>query len=232
MADFVDVTAAAQELGVEPSRVRALIAGGALRADKVGGRWLVYRDSIAARRRQPPAPGRPMTPRNAWTLLLDASGEEVRQPVDANTRWRIAQTLMRHQLPALRDRLQARARVHHLWALPGELRPLHRDDAVVLTGSSAAGALDLELLAPDTLDAYVQAGHFDRLVSEHGLEGVPAARANVILRVVPDDSWVLDGRRIAPRAAVGLDLASYPDSRSERVGTELLASLDAQRRDS
>jgi hypothetical protein len=46
---------------------------------------------------------------------------------------------------------------------------------------------------------------------------------------VPDDAWMLGGRRTAPSAAVALDLAAYPDSRSARVGSELLERLDAAR---
>jgi hypothetical protein len=170
-----------------------------------------------------------MTPRNAWALLLVASGEAFPDSVDPNTRWRIEQALAHHGLATLRSRVQRRAQVHHLWALPGELRPLHTDRALVLTGSSAAGTLALGLAAPDVIDAYVQAGHLGRLVREYGLEGAQASRANVTLRAVPEDAWVLSGRRVAPHAAVALDLASYADSRSERVGSELLARLDAKR---
>ena len=58
------------------------------------------------------------------------------------------------------------------------------------------------------------------------MEEASSSHANVILRAVPDEAWLLDGRRIAPRAAVAMDLASYPDPRSSRVGTELLEWLN------
>ena len=99
----------------------------------------------------------------------------------------------------------------------------------MLTASSAAGALELGLLAPETVDAYVPAERLEALASEYGLEPAASRDANVLLRAVPDDGWLLAGRRIAPRAAVGLDLASYPDARSARVGAEILAELDAAR---
>jgi hypothetical protein len=224
--ELVDVSHAARELGLHPSRVRSLIADGALRADKVGGRWLVQWDSVVARRREPMPPGRPLAPRNVWTLLLEASGEPVPDGTDAMALWRMRQALKHQGLVAVRGRLDRRARVHRLWALPGELRSLHGDDALVLTGSSAAGALHLKLAAPDTVDAYVRADRFDEIAGAHGLEEAPVSQTNVMLRVVPDEAWVLNRRRIAPRAAVALDLASYPDPRSSRVGLELLEELN------
>jgi GNAT superfamily N-acetyltransferase len=229
MVGHVAVDDAARQLGVAPSRVRALIASGLLRADKVGGRWLVDWDSVLARERAQNAPGRPLTALNAWALLLLASDEEIPRRVDSNTRWRLRQTLSRRRLADLESRLDQRAGVHRLWALPGELRSLRMGGDIVVTGSSAAGELNLDLLAPDTVDAYVPASTLNALVRDHGLEPVAASEANVTLRVVPDDAWMLGGRRTAPSAAVALDLAAYPDSRSARVGSELLERLDAAR---
>ncbi len=226
MPELVDVTEAARELELDPSRVRALIATGALRADKVGGRWLVHWDSVVARRRAPVPPGRPLTPHNAWALLLEASGEPVPGDVEPVARWRRRQALQHWGLLAIARRIDRRARVGRFWGLPGELRALREDEALVLTGSSAAGALKLELAAPDTIDAYVPARRADEIVRAHALQEAPASQANVTLRIVPDDAWLLDGRRIAPKAAVALDLASYVDPRSSRVGTELLKSLN------
>src|SRR5215212_5429849 len=157
MPTLVDVGEAARQLQVVPSRVRALIASGGLRAEKVGGRWLVEWDSVLARERSQAAAGRPLTTRNAWALLLLASQDQLPHGFDQHARWRIGQTLDRHNVVDLQSRLERRARVHHLWALPGEVRPLRDVDELVMTGSSAAGQLKLELLAPDTVDAYVPA---------------------------------------------------------------------------
>jgi hypothetical protein len=226
MPELIDVSHAARELGLHPSRVRSLIADGALRADKVGGRWLVHWDSVVSRRREPIPPGRPLAARNVWTLLLEASGEPIPDGTDPVSLWRMRQALRHQGLVAVRGRLERRARVHRLWALPGELRRLLGDDALVLTGSSAAGALDLELAAPDTVDAYLPASRLSEVVDTYGLEEAPASQTNVLLRSVPDDAWVLTGRRVAPQAAVALDLASYADPRSARVGMEMLQRLD------
>lgn len=72
-----------------------------------------------------------------------------------------------------------------------------RDDgALVLTGSSAAGALRLDLAAPDTVDAYLPEGRVDAVVEGYGLEPAPVSEANVILRAVPDEAWGLASRRV------------------------------------
>lgn len=226
MPELVDVAEAARELDLDPSRVRALIADGALRADKLGGRWLVHWDSVVARRRAPVPPGRPFAPHNAWALLLEASGESVPGDVEPVARWRRRQALQHWGLLAIPRRLDRRARVEQFWALPGELRALHDDHALVLTGSSAAGALKLGLVGPDAIDAYVPLARLDEIVRDHALQEASSSQANVTLRAVPDEAWLLDGRRIAPQAAVALDLASYVDPRSSRVGTELLEWLD------
>ena len=225
MPELVDVAGAARELGLDPSRVRALIAGGALRADKLGGRWLVHWESVVARQRAPVPPGRPFAPHNALALLLEASGESVPGKIEPVARWRRRQALQHGGLLAIARRLDRRARVQQFWSLPGELRALRGDDALVLTGSSAAGALRLELAAPDAIDAYLPLRRLDQIVSGHALQEAPSSQANVTLRAVPDEAWLLDGRRIAPRAAVALDLTSYVDPRSSRVGTELLEWL-------
>jgi hypothetical protein len=227
MPDLVGVNEAAVELGLDPSRVRALIADGSLRADKISGRWLVHRESVVARRRGPSPPGRPMAARNVWALLLLASGEPLPKDLDPTVRWRLRQALEHQGLVAVRGRLERRAQVEYLWALPGELRALRSDKNIILTGSSAAGALGLELAAPDTIDAYVRASQLDGLIAEHGLEAVTLIdQANVTVRTVADHAWLLDGHHIAPSAAVALDLSFYPDSRSARVGSELLQKFD------
>lgn len=229
MPDLVSVPDAARELNLDPSRVRALIADGSLRADKIAGRWLVHWEGVVARRREPMPSGRPMAAHNAWALLLAASGEPFPDGLDATQRWRLRQALQHQGLVASRGRLERRAHVERFWALPGELRALRASKDIALTGSSAAQ--DLGLAAPDTIDAYLPASHLDAVVAEHGLqEARRAGDDNVILRAVPVDAWRLGGRGSAPIAAVALDLSFYPDSRSARAGHELLAKLDRELR--
>jgi excisionase family DNA binding protein len=228
MSSLLAVSDVARELGVHESRVRALIAAGELDAEKVGGRWLVDRAVVARRKRQPPGPGRPLSARNAWALLLGASGEPLPAGLDPVASWRVRQSLAQHGLRGLGNRLQRRAHAQEYRALRGELRALRSAEQIVVSGSSAAGAHHLELLAPDALDAYLPASKLADVVAEHALQPAPSAEANVILRAVPDDAWLLAGREAAPLSAVALDLAAYPDPRSRRVGQQLLDELDQQ----
>lgn len=229
MPELVSVPDAARELDLDPSRVRSLIADGSLRADKVAGRWLVHWDSVVARRREPMPPGRPMAAHNAWALLLAASGEPFPEGLDPATRWRLRQALQHQGLVAIRGRLERRAQVQRYWALPGELRALRDSKNVVLTGSSAAK--DLGLVAPDAIDAYLPADRLATAIAEHELqEARGVGEDNVILRAVPVDAWRLDERESAPIAAIALDLSFYSDSRSARIGRELLAKLDGELR--
>jgi len=145
-------------------------------------------------------------------------------------RWRLRQTLRHSRLEELRARLESRARVRRPWGLPGELRRL-ADGAIVRSGSSAAADIGLDLLAPDTADGYVVADQAASLIEKYALEPASAAQANVLLRAVPIEAWLLGGRNAGPVAAVALDLAAYPDARSSRAGRELLARLDERRPD-
>jgi len=228
-SDLLGVAQAARELGVAQSRVRSLISSGDLGAEKIGGRWLLDRRDILTRRRQPVGPGRPLSPRNAWILLLEASGEQPPDPVDPGARWRMRRSLEHPGLVAMRPRIVRRARSHRFWALAAELRALREEDSIVRTGSSAAGELGLKLLSPDALDAYLPTSKLAPLVRHHGLQEAAEGDANVLFREVPDDAWMLQQRRVAPAAAVGLDLASYADPRSSRAGLQLLGEIADER---
>jgi len=230
MSTFLGVTDAAQALGINESRVRALIAAEEMAAEKIGGRWLIDPAEVARRKREPRRTGRPLSPVNAWAALLSASGEDVPAGLDPVSRWRIERSLGQVGLVGLHARLSGRGRALHYVALPGALRELRTTEDVVLTGSSAAGHHKLELLGPETIDAYVPASGLDRIVRATALRVASPREADVILRAVPDGAWMLRGRKVAPIAAVGLDLADYPDSRSSRVGREVLARLDKDRR--
>lgn len=230
MPELLPVSNAARELGVNPARVRALIASGALAAEKVSGVWLVDRASVAGRRHEQASAGRPLAARNAWALLLEASGDEVPADLGPSGRWRIRQALEVYGLGGLRSRLARRAQPSFHWALPGELRALRERDDVALGGASAAASYDLGLVGGDVVDVYVRAGLAERVMREHALQPVSGAESNVVLRVVPDEAWLLDGRRVAPLAAVALDLWAYPEPRASRVGDEVIARLDHDRR--
>lgn len=218
---------AADRLGVNASRVRAMLADGQLRGEKLGGRWLVSEASIRERERLHPDRGRPFLPPNAWAALLLSSGEPAPWLV-ANDPRRLLVSLDRSGLRGLAPRLRARAQVRLFYARPGMLQRLADRPELVLTGASGAGQHGLELLPGDEVDAYISESELQRIVEELALE--PRAEGgNVVLRVLPDGIPLFEGR-VAPLAAVALDLAEQADPRSARIGRRVLHKLDSERR--
>jgi hypothetical protein len=113
---------------------------------------------------------------------------------------------------------------------PGEISYLLADERLIASGASAARSIGLDLLGSGA-DGYVSEANLDEVVQEHALIPTAAIDANVILRLVPGDVWsdFLEGQARAPEAAVALDLAEEPDSRSRAAGEELLRRLDSAR---
>ena len=58
---MLSVAESASLLGVSPSRVRALIAEGALPAEKIGRSWVLREEDVLQRAANRPGPGRPAT---------------------------------------------------------------------------------------------------------------------------------------------------------------------------
>lgn len=231
-AQCMTVIEAAHELKRDPSRVRALIAAGLLRADKIDGRWLVHCDSLVARRRHTPPVGRPIATRNAWALMLEISGEPVPIPILPAIRERLLETLLEQGFRTIRGRFQRRARVYRLRAQAGVPLALRSHPAVVLTGTSAAETVGVTLAPTDTADAYILSSELDALRREHKLRVAPTmAQCNVILRAIDARAWMLEDRPVAPRAAVAVDLASSPDPPVSRAGLKVIDKLDQEMRE-
>jgi excisionase family DNA binding protein len=225
MNEQIAVPEAASILGLSPGRVRALVAQGQLSASKLGGRWLVERAAVDARKRQEVSEGRPFAPHNAWALLLLASDESV-EGIDPSVRSRLRRALRLEGLEKLGPRLFRRAEIRFLDAHPGEIGHLLEDPELVRSGVSAAAEHGLDLVSGQEADGYLRAGALERFASSHALS--PAGPGgNVRLRLVPGESWrFLAGRPVAPLAAVALDLSEDPDPRSARAGHKTLRDLD------
>jgi excisionase family DNA binding protein len=218
--DWMSTTDAAATLGLTADRVRQLIASGALDARRVGGRYLVRRDDVDARRGDGAPAGRPFAPRRAWALILLAGGSTP-PGVDAVTLSKLRAVLRARDLWSLRSRLGARAGRRDLRAHSSDLARIEAEDGVVLTGARHAREAGLGLVAPEApVEAYVDEATADRLAARYALR--PSERPNVRLRVLPPGiaGW-LDGR-IAPRLAVALDLAEDRDARARAAAREAL----------
>jgi len=224
----VSISEAAQELNLSPARVRALVTNGQLSGIKVGGRWLVERVSVERRRRDGSHRGRPFSPRNAWALLLLASGEDAGD-LDPSVRSRLKRVLRQDGLIELEPRLARRGESLPFRAHPGEVRYLLEDRDLMRTGISAAAEYGFGLIGGREADGYLNAAELESFVARHGLE--PAGvEGNVRLRLAPEDVWAhVGGRDAAPAAAVALDLAGELDPRSKRSGREALRAIDRGR---
>jgi hypothetical protein len=201
-----------------------MVANGRLPAVKVGGRWLIERAEVERRSRQEPLKGRPLAAHNAWALLALASGEDP-EGVDPSVRSRMRKALSLEGMEELGPRLARRAESHHFDAHRGEIPYVVEDPRFVPSGVSAAGAHGLDLVSGAEADGYVRAGALEKFVANHAVR--PAARgSNLHLRAVPDRAWhFLEGARVAPIAAVALDLAEDSDPRSAEIGLMALRDL-------
>lgn len=220
-ADWLSPAEAAHRLGVSPRRVYALVDDGHLRAERVGGRLLLRRDSVEARASGAVANGRPFSARRGWALLLMAAGlDPVGLAPDARSKLR--RVLRERDLWGLRARFGTRAERRVLRAHPSDLARIAGDPAVVRSGAGAAADAGLSLVAPGApLELYVDAATAERLIERYRLS--PSPRGNVTVRVVPDEvrAWLTGS--VAPWPAVALDLAEDGDPRSRDVARVALS---------
>ena len=120
MDSVLSTSEAAIRLGISPARVRSMIANGLLKADKVGGRWLIQLSSVEKRQEARRLPGRMFSPGRAWGLLWLASRRhpDWLSPTDIS---HLRRRLRQASLIDLAPRLQKRAVVHRLRAHPSDL---------------------------------------------------------------------------------------------------------------
>lgn len=226
MLDLISIPDAAQSLGLSRNRVREMAVHGRLGALKIGDRWLVERSAVEARRRKGGHSGRPFEAHNAWALLLLASGVEVEE-IDPSVRSRLRRALATDGLEDLTPRLVRRGEGQWFNAHPGELRYLLEVPAFLRTGISATGDYGVDLLPGQEADGYIAESNLDWLVADHALLAAGVGAGNVCLRVVPDKAWRhLAEEKVAPIAAVAIDLAEDQDPRSASAGKRMLRGLN------
>lgn len=220
--EFLEARAAAERLGVSERRVRALARSGQLRAQKVGGRWLVDPDAAARRLRSRDARGgRPVSATNAWAALFLASGEQpawLSDDIARRVERRLLQRPLRDELP----RLDQRAEVRYFLGSQAALDEVRRHRRFVASGVSAANEYGADIVAPGVVEGYLPKEDVDRLAHLFALREVEELRANIILHAA--EHWPFDDRRIAPRAVVAADLALSVSDRTRLAGERLLRS--------
>ncbi|MEO6989760.1 MAG: hypothetical protein ABI239_14065 [Aquihabitans sp.] len=116
-------------------------------------------------------------------------------------------------LPRIAVQVRRRAVEHRFRVLPFKLDAVRSDPDVVLSG--AAGAAEQgAAVAADGADVYVRQSLLDEVLNRHDLRASPD-EANVIVRVVDDDSWPFkDHERVAPLAVCALDAFERLDRRA------------------
>ena len=222
--DRLSVREAAERLGVSPAAVRLRISGGELRAVKLGRDWRLDEREVLRLARRGDGAGRPLAPAMAWAVLLLASGDGFRADRLAGApryRARARQWLREHPLAEHAARLRERARRELFEAHPSELARLRNRSDVLLTGASAADAVGLVGEA-QAVELYAPVAERDPIIDDHAL--LPGG-GDVMVRWVPGDVWrVLDADgRVAPRAAVLVDLLESEDPRARREAARALA---------
>ena len=206
---LISLSAASQLLGVSAERVRQLVAAGDLPGVRFGNAWAVQRDAVSARRQVSNRRGRPLGAKRAWESIV--AGD-----VDlSNT-----------------SRFRNRGEVHRYSMSSGDADHLVSSGGAVRSGVAAAVHFG-ELLSGQGADVNLYVDSAMRESLDSIVVAVPDPLGSVVLRVVADEVWpaVLDaaessndGQRVAPRAAVALDLMESGDPRHWVAAENLVAA--------
>ena len=160
-----------------------------------------------------------------WAVLLLASGDtEAAGRAAGRDRYRsrAAAWLRDHELVEHAARLRARALAEEFSAHPSEVPRILKRADVLPTGVSAADLVGL-IGGAEVAEGYAPASCRDRIVDEHSLD---AGAGAVRLRWIRDDLWPLlasGDSRVAPSAAVFVDLLEHDDPRARRQAALALA---------
>lgn len=201
--DLISLDDASSILGVSSERVRQLVVAGDLPGIRFGNAWAVRRAQVVARSQRPGRRGRPFGAARAWSLI-EAGDVDLDAP----------------------QRYRNRGRVERVDLSRSDLAFLEAVDDAMVSGVEAAIAHGVQLPpAHSGADLYL---------SEKALASAPVAfvanpLGSVVLRLIPDDvaqpsALVAGRRRLAPAAAVALDLLESEDPRHWIAAKHLVAS--------
>lgn len=204
--------------------MRALAKSGQLRAEKLANRWLVDAGALERRIAHGSPDGRPFGPRKAWALLLLLSGEDAPW-LSVVERSKLRAIVRVRKFEDLRTRLRRRAEVRYFAGTERATEELARSPELVRSGVSAAERHSVSLRSSRVIDGYLPRSSAERVIYRHALREVGEHGAEIVLRLA--DFWALDGRDVAPAAAVAVDLLDSLDERTVRAGRDLTRRLNA-----
>ncbi|WP_088284297.1 helix-turn-helix domain-containing protein [Kineosporia sp. A_224] len=235
----MSVAEAAEMLGVHPQRIHQRIRDGSLPAEKIGHQWVLEMDDLRRIERHA-GPGRPLSSKSAWDLLLVAGegGASAGLSPSARSRARSRLRLLLshtssddpddvavHLVRALGNRAERRL----FAASPRDLPALRDDQRVHLSGVSLP-ASNMSVAA--VAEGYVHPDELDGLVDDYLLSPAARSRANVILHVVPfaSSSPALAGLDAVAGSplAIAADLAEHDGIRERNEALRSLAGLHAR----
>ena len=216
-AGLLSVAAAAERLGVSPSRVRQRIEDGSLAAERVGSQWGIHPQALAD---APPKRSRPMSRRMAWALIALLAGSDPRvSPAERVRLRKRADQLRDSDDPAslLRSWASSRAERRNYNAATPDLDELRADDRLRLSGLSA---LDSGVVARSVVEAYVARSDVAGLVDNYFLVQPDDRRGNVILHVIDDKSPDAPTLVDIPWPLLAIDLAEHSGARERARAAE------------
>lgn len=222
---LLSVNEAAERLGVSQAAIRQQIAAGRLSALKRGRSWWLDERAVERSARQGALPGKPLSPRMAWAIILLASGDAERaERLVERQRYvsRMRSWLDAHPLHLYAPQLRLRAQSEELGGHPSELKRLLARSDVLVTGDSAGEVVGLVGGSPDA-EGYAPALHRSAILREHAL--TPSSGGPIRVRWVKDDLWPhldQDSEGRAPRTAILLDLLESENPRARRGAARAL----------
>lgn len=251
---LLSVPAVAARLGVDESRVRQRIAAGSLRAEKIGGRWLLDEaDLVGVNERRG---GRPLSPDSAWALIGAAAARAARargsNDPDADLLDRVAPVVRSRSRARLKDlleqvRVEPSAAAAEGWAAraASSLRVLLRNRAARALYSAspldlddvrADGRLQLSglslpesgIAAGAVVEAYVRVDDLDSLSDDYLLVAAKEPSANVFLHVVSHHDpqhWQAVRDAVSSALVLAADLAEHRRPREEAQAADLVHRL-------
>jgi len=230
----VSVAEAARQLGLDRSRIYALVRAGELdaRTDPQAG-LRIAAASLERRRALGEIAGSPLSAVNAWLLIALASGDplfeaQVTDTVRPAMVPRLRARLEQEGLLALAPRLRRRAVLRQLTVASARAAELATDPALVRTGPSVAAAYGWSGLDGLPLDAYVPPPLVPELLAIPEPNG-SEPRTTVWLRVVAG-AWPFPPQRaVAPAALAALDLLDHPAAVAQQQARSVLAGLEELR---
>lgn len=216
--DAMGSAEAARRLRMSQQRVRALWHEGALTGQIVANRLLLDRAGVLdfAERDRPGT--RPLSDRNAWTLLLLVAGET--SPwASASELSRLRGLIRTREAGALTALVRARSRTAHLDGVTGVGGYVLREGDVVPAGAMLAHRWT-DLVAEGITEVYATQSSAQGLIDRLRLWRDP--RGPIVMHTVRDDlGGLLRDRVEMPAPVVAVDLLDSGDPRSRRAGQAL-----------